>query len=121
MDAAVIERIRDKFKSLQPVMDERVRRQAAKNVASTCQGRLHLEGRRTATATALAGLRDANPSVRINAAAALVVFFNLHLPALPWEGLATGSVALLALGLASVMGPALRASRLSPALATRSV
>ncbi len=46
---------------------------------------------------------------------------SMSLPQLPWEGLALGALALLALGLVSVMGPALRASRLSPALATRSV
>jgi putative ABC transport system permease protein len=32
-----------------------------------------------------------------------------------------GAFALLLLGLLSVMGPAMRASRLSPALATRSI
>lgn len=50
-----------------------------------------------------------------------VLMRNLSLPELPWQGLALGAALLLVLGLVSVMGPALRASRLSPALATRSI
>lgn len=50
-----------------------------------------------------------------------VLMRNMSLPELPWEGLVVGAFALLLLGLLSVMGPALRASRLSPALATRSI
>jgi putative ABC transport system permease protein len=46
---------------------------------------------------------------------------QMTLPQLPWDGLAAGVVALVMLGIGSVMGPAVRASRLSPALATRSV
>ena len=50
-----------------------------------------------------------------------VLMRNMSLPELPWEGLVIGAFALLLLGLLSVMGPAMRASRLSPALATRSI
>lgn len=46
---------------------------------------------------------------------------QMSLPQLPWSGLAFGVVALALLGVGSVMGPAVRASKLSPALATRSV
>jgi putative ABC transport system permease protein len=46
---------------------------------------------------------------------------QMSLPQLPWQGLAFGVVALVILGVGSVLGPAVRASRLSPALATRSV
>lgn len=46
---------------------------------------------------------------------------QMSLPPLPWGGLAFGVVALLLLGVGSVLGPAMRASRLSPALATRSI
>lgn len=51
----------------------------------------------------------------------VVLMRNMSLPELPWAGLAAGAFALLLLGLLSVMGPAMRASRLSPALATRSI
>ena len=50
-----------------------------------------------------------------------VLVRQMTLPQLPWPGLAAGMLALLVLGLGSVLGPAVRASRLSPALATRSV
>lgn len=46
---------------------------------------------------------------------------ELSVPALPWDFLAVGVACLFVLGLAAALGPALRASRLSPALATRSV
>lgn len=46
---------------------------------------------------------------------------EMSLPPLPWGGLAFGVAALLLLGVGAVMGPAVRASRLSPALATRSI
>ncbi len=46
---------------------------------------------------------------------------QLELPKLPLPWLAGGSVALLLLGVVSVMGPALRAAAISPATATRSV
>lgn len=46
---------------------------------------------------------------------------SMTLPPIPWQGLAVGALILLVLGLCAALGPALRASRLSPALATRSI
>ena len=46
---------------------------------------------------------------------------QLELQRLPLGYLAIGSIALLALGVAAVLGPALRAASVPPAVATRSV
>lgn len=44
-----------------------------------------------------------------------------ELPRLPWQYLPVGALALWLLGQASVLGPALRAAAVPPAVATRSV
>lgn len=46
---------------------------------------------------------------------------ELSVPRLPWENVLGGIILLAFLGLGSVLWPAIRASRLSPALATRSI
>jgi putative ABC transport system permease protein len=50
-----------------------------------------------------------------------VMMEALELSRLPWEFLAVGAVLLLVLGVAAVLGPALRAASVPPAVATRSV
>lgn len=50
-----------------------------------------------------------------------ILVSQLELPKLPMTWLAGGSVLLLLLGVASVLGPALRAAATSPAMATRSI
>ncbi len=51
----------------------------------------------------------------------LLLMQRYELPRLPWQYLATGAVALWVLGQLAVLGPALRASRVPPVVATRSV
>ncbi len=50
-----------------------------------------------------------------------VMMEALELSRLPWEFLAAGAVLLLVLGVTAVLGPALRAASVPPAVATRSV
>jgi len=50
-----------------------------------------------------------------------VLMSELSVPRLPLEYLAVGVLLMLLLGVIAVLGPALRAAQLSPALATRSV
>lgn len=51
----------------------------------------------------------------------LLLMQHYELPRLPWSYLPVGALALWALGQIAVLGPALRASRVPPVVATRSV